>query len=737
MQLYRGDWLDGLNIPDAPNFEDWLDTERTALRESAARAASTLADRSDSEGDLAAAIRWSRRALELTPFDENTARRLIILLDRTGDRAGAVATFEGFSSKLHRELDIDPAPETISIVDAIRQRTGDGRPSTEIGLDDEPPDLEIRLSSGDGKPAAAIATSTVPVRSPSPGSSRRLSHQTLAIGATAAIIALGSLAYLQLRPDGSSPKAVQPIMVVPFENRTEESALDPLAEMAADWVTHGIAATGIFEVVPSTAVLSTRRHRDASLDQAAALRWLVRETRARSVVTGAFYLSGDSIIFHTQLTRARDGRVLTTIEPVRVPADDPQSGIDGVRRDVLAALAPLAEIPTHASVATRPPSFEAYRAYVSGMEAFIRFDFETALRHFDRALQSDDTYAMPWLASAIARSNLGRSAEADSIAQRLDRRRTELGPLEVITLDFLQALLRGDDEAAYEAMLRHRKLAPGTIGHYQLAEQARRLNRPREAISVLRELGPERGELRGWIPYWRELATSRHMLGQHRRELAVARRARALYPDSPITISQEIRALAALGRTGSINEVIRERKGARNGEGQVGSLKMLAATYLHHHGHTEAASDFAERALTWFKLRNEGGAFERSIAWTHFFNGDHEAALAIYERLADEQPSNVQIMGQLGVTLAALGRVEEALKVEIDPAVMDMPYHRWQTSYYRAAIYAYLGDSRAAVGHLQAAFGTGMVHGPWVAADPNLRPLHRESQFQDLLRPRG
>ena len=58
-----------------------------------------------------------------------------------------------------------------------------------------------------------------------------------------------------------------------------------------------------------------------------------------------------------------------------------------------------------------------------------------------------------------------------------------------------------------------------------IGELARKMNRPAEAVSVLRALGPDRGELRGWRPYWRELTFALHLLGQHDEELVAAREA--------------------------------------------------------------------------------------------------------------------------------------------------------------------------------------------------------------------
>lgn len=82
LALHRGELLDGLypeGVP--PKFQEWLDERRRVLRELAAGAAWSCS-RADEEA-------VARRALELTPDDEEGVRRLMSLLDRHGDRAGA------------------------------------------------------------------------------------------------------------------------------------------------------------------------------------------------------------------------------------------------------------------------------------------------------------------------------------------------------------------------------------------------------------------------------------------------------------------------------------------------------------------------------------------------------------------------------------------------------------------------------------------------------------------------
>lgn len=121
LELYRGDLLDGF-FADAPGFERWLEEERAQLRELAGTSAWSLAERYATSADLTSATRWARRAVNLAPTDERRLRKALSLLLQAGDRAGAIRLFEDFARRLRVELDVDPSPETLTLVRKIRGR---------------------------------------------------------------------------------------------------------------------------------------------------------------------------------------------------------------------------------------------------------------------------------------------------------------------------------------------------------------------------------------------------------------------------------------------------------------------------------------------------------------------------------------------------------------------------------------------------------------------------------------
>jgi DNA-binding SARP family transcriptional activator len=119
LELFRGPLLDGFQA-DSAGFARWLEEERSALAERAADAAWQLARRYEQGEDLTSASRWARRAARLARGDERRVRRVMELLARAGDRAGALRTYEALARELRDELQLEPAPETTALAMALR-----------------------------------------------------------------------------------------------------------------------------------------------------------------------------------------------------------------------------------------------------------------------------------------------------------------------------------------------------------------------------------------------------------------------------------------------------------------------------------------------------------------------------------------------------------------------------------------------------------------------------------------
>jgi serine/threonine-protein kinase len=120
LALYNGDFLEGVFVADSsPELDEWIAAERTRLRRLAAKAAWGASERPTRRGDTGQHV---RRAVLLSGDDERALRRGLAMLDRMGDRAGAVALYEEFAHRVAHQLGVEPSAETQLAIQIIRAR---------------------------------------------------------------------------------------------------------------------------------------------------------------------------------------------------------------------------------------------------------------------------------------------------------------------------------------------------------------------------------------------------------------------------------------------------------------------------------------------------------------------------------------------------------------------------------------------------------------------------------------
>jgi non-specific serine/threonine protein kinase len=111
VDLYAGDFL-------LRQEYEWAGDARDRLRGRVIGLLDALLDRAREEGDLKAAIGHGRRLLQIDPWREDAVRKLIVLRQLAGDRAGAVQEFKAFAKALQDELGAEPMPETLALLDS-------------------------------------------------------------------------------------------------------------------------------------------------------------------------------------------------------------------------------------------------------------------------------------------------------------------------------------------------------------------------------------------------------------------------------------------------------------------------------------------------------------------------------------------------------------------------------------------------------------------------------------------
>jgi len=723
LDLYRGDLLEGFFIRGAPEFEQWLDHERAQLKAVALHCATVLAERSQARGDLSESAQWARRALRIAPLDEPALQRLIRTLDQSGDRAGALEAYAGFAKRLAAELEADPAPETQALAGAVRARA-----ATLASAVAELPPLKT----------AAELLKPAPARPPS-GPGRR---SRIVAGAIAAIVVLaGAAATVRLRRLAQSTAAPpirlveRRVAVAPFENHTSNPALEPIGHLTSDWITQGLAEAGFVEVVdPQTVWIATGR-------TPINVRGLASATGARLIVSGAYYLEGDTLRFLARVTDASEDKLLRVIGPVTALAATQGQAIAILRERVLGAVGGLLDVRSgqYAALSGLPPSLAAYQRWSLGVEHFYKNDFAQAGAAFLASAHVDSTFILPVLWGAAAYINTDSLSKADSLLRVADRSRDRLSPSDRYLLDVKRAELRGDYTTGLEAAREMLRVSPGSgVAIVVLAWDALRVNRPREGIAALRRADPERPPARQYPPYWDVLTRLEHLQGDYGAEVADAMHGRRQYPDRLATLSDEARALAALGRRadvwGRLDEVIDL---AWDPLATPGDVMREIGTELRAHGDSPAADSAFTRALRWYADRPFGEqatvAARAKVAMTLYVAGHWDDARPLFERLARDEPRDIEYRGYLGVLAARSGNQTEALAVERELGGLRGPWLLGRHTYWRARIAALVGERERAVTLLRESLQQGREYFP-AHLEADFETLHPLPSFRGLMR---
>jgi hypothetical protein len=583
--------------------------------------------------------------------------------------------------------------------------------------------------------AITIPTITVPENLAQAPRTPRRSRSRKAVPVLGVVVLAGAAAAALWLKDGGHGNGAsvasvdaERVVVAPFENDTRDSTLNDIGRMAGDWITEGLHRTGAVEVVPSLTALQAGQFIRAEVAAGRVrdpIRGLAEETGAGRIVTGVYRNNGDSIQFTVQITQ------------VTPDARAPSAAIKELRTRVMGALSIALDprVAASAEAINQPPNFEAYRAFSRGMDAYVRNANRRALPDFYTAFEQDPSFIVALLYAAFAHANLGEHAQVDSLTQTIGARRAELSDYNRYWLEYLEARVRGNNTRALTAIRQASYLAPESKATYNRAYIALITNQPQEAVDALALLDPERGAMRGWFQYWQVRTDALHRLGEHKRELEAARRARVLYPERSEPRAYELAALAALGRTGDLDPLIEEASAAPVGGLSAGEALRIAAGELRNHGKTDEASAMLNRALQWYRARPqvEAGtpAHLSAYAGTLQEAGHWQEAQAIVERLAQTQPS---YQPWVGILAAGSGQRDEAMRIDALLASAQRPYSFGFEAYQRARIAALLDERTRAVDFLREAINQGYP----VPAHPdvNFEKLRDYRPLQELFTPK-
>lgn len=122
VSLYRGDFLIGFSLADAPGFDEWASVQRESWHRRMSAVFEQLSQRQAEERRFEAGLSTAARWVAHDPLNEAAHRWLMQLYALKGDRTAALQAYAACQTTLKTELSIEPSAETRKLAEQIRRQ---------------------------------------------------------------------------------------------------------------------------------------------------------------------------------------------------------------------------------------------------------------------------------------------------------------------------------------------------------------------------------------------------------------------------------------------------------------------------------------------------------------------------------------------------------------------------------------------------------------------------------------
>jgi TolB-like protein/DNA-binding SARP family transcriptional activator len=433
-EMYRGPFLDGFYLSDAPEFERWVDGERSRLATSYAGALERLARSADAAGEREAATRWWQALTDVDPLSSRYATGRIRALVAAGDHAAALQFAQRYEATVAQELGTHADPAVTALVSEVRASM-QRKPAAPIGVAAHPnppsdagatPHGVADATRGEHASARPSPRSVEPRR---PATRRRVTAYAIA----ALLVATLPAALLwrsRARTPSAAVTAERSIAVLPLANLGGEAGDAALVEGLSEELLTVLAKLGRLRVIS---------HGSAAVFKAgdAAARRIADSLGVSHVLQGGVQRTGTRLRVQVRLVNARDGSTSWAETYDRELRD-----VFAVQSDIAEAVARELDLRLGAGTLARiergpTRNIAAYELALRGNDpAALRSDTgaRRGLENFQQAVALDSTYAAAW--AGVARMQLRVASSNDTVLPRSTRLAlAEQAALRAIALD--------------------------------------------------------------------------------------------------------------------------------------------------------------------------------------------------------------------------------------------------------------------------------------------------------------
>jgi TolB-like protein/DNA-binding SARP family transcriptional activator/Tfp pilus assembly protein PilF len=420
--VYKGPFLDGFFLSDAPEFEQWASKERERLSSLYGKALEALAEDAEARQNFSKAAEWWKTRAAQDPYDSRIAIHLMRALEAAGNRAGALQHAAVHQRLLEQEFGIATAPEVASFAERLRKASSTKSAGTGRGIEAaeqrapestapsiEPQQLRLKTDAARAESTPSLAPDAFDRRSPR----RRMTWVWIA--GVAAVILVAVAVWLAW-PGLSQPE--RSIAVLPFINLSGAADNEYFSDGLTEEIITGLSAVPDLKVISRTSAMHYKGTKEP-------LRQIAQELNVAHILEGSVRQSDGRVRISAQLIDAQSDEHLWAgnyDEELR----DVFHVQEQIAREVVRALEiELGEQGGTALVRRGTSDPEAYDLYRRGRYLWntrAREAHERAIEYYQRAIARDSSYADAYAGLADAyltayQLNLSTLPEAESYSR--------------------------------------------------------------------------------------------------------------------------------------------------------------------------------------------------------------------------------------------------------------------------------------------------------------------------------
>jgi tetratricopeptide (TPR) repeat protein len=517
------------------------------------------------------------------------------------------------------------------------------------------------------------------------------------------------------------------IAVLKFENNTDDSNLDRIGKITADWIVHGITKNEVAQVISPKVVDD---YTGIIKSQAGALdikNLLQNYFKPGKVITGAFYKEKNQLLLHCSIMDGLLDKTLISFETIVCNPNSPLDCGEALKEKILGYLSIEGDDNFFEKT---PPTFEAYQY---NQIAHDNLDNDALHMEFlDKAIETDPNFFTPKTHKLAFYYNKGQYKIADSLRLLMDNK-SSLTPRQENIMLFYESILKGKNDKAYRAHKEELKKTyldlSTNMSNMTIALQL--VNRPEDIDEIFKQIPMddvilENCQRCGFRYYLKGLADVE--LGNYNDVIST------LVPITNIIEHNYLKRplISAYVKSGKFMELenyLSDYNLTANIV-DIDYLSVFTGIQLINANHIEEANKYFNKIIT----RKNSPANKLHLAQSYYYKGDYINAENLYKELHEIEVDNVENLVQLAICYFNNGKFSLA-KTSIEKLdSLRTEYQFGAVDYGWAQYYSAIGDKSKTIEFLLKAVSQGYNFTPSTFQnDPHFRTIIDSPEFNNRI----